>query len=80
MANLTLRIEDSLLAEVRKTAAARETTVNRMIRDFLARETEMAAKKRERGKRLDDLFRSLDRCEIKTPVSALNREELHERG
>ena len=80
MANLTLRIEDSLLAEVRKTAAARETTVNRMIRDFLARETEMSAKKRERGKRLDDLFGALDRCEIKTPVSELNREELHERG
>ncbi len=80
MANLTLRIEDSLLAEARKMAAARETTVNRMIRGFLARETDIAAKNRERGKRLDDLFGALDQCEINTPVPALNREELHERG
>ncbi len=79
MANLTLRIEDSILTEVRRTAAARETTVNRMIRDFLAREMDISAKERERGVRLDDLFSALDRCEIKTPVPALKREELHDR-
>lgn len=38
MANLTLNIPDPDLARARKVAAERGTTVNAMVRDYLARE------------------------------------------
>jgi hypothetical protein len=38
MANLTLSIPDPALAQARKVAAERGTTVNAMVRAFLARE------------------------------------------
>ena len=39
MKNVTLSIDDQLLDRARKLAAERGTSVNRMIREFLARET-----------------------------------------
>jgi len=79
MANLTLRIEDRLLKEARKVAAARETTVNRMIRDFLARETDETGRERESRRALGELFEALDECDARSPVPPLERESLHDR-
>jgi NifB/MoaA-like Fe-S oxidoreductase len=39
MKNVTLSIDDHVLARARKLAAERGTSVNQMVRDYLARET-----------------------------------------
>lgn len=48
MANLTLSIPDPDLARARRVAAARDTTVNALVRDYLARLTrEITAEQQE---------------------------------
>ncbi len=79
MANLTLRIEDSLLAEARKLAASRETTVNNMVREFLTEESKLSEKEQAHEMLLDGLFAAFDDCNAHGRVPKLNREELHER-
>jgi len=41
MKNLTLSIEEKVLEQARKYAAEHSTTVNQLVRDFLARKTGM---------------------------------------
>ena len=78
MANLTLRVEDRLLAEARKVAAARETTVSRMVREFLRQETRAAEEEAARARALAALLEALDACRSSRPVPPLNRAQLHE--
>jgi len=78
MANLTLRIDDSLLMEVRRIAASRETTVNRMIRDFLKLQSDQERRAHQRQIQLNQLFEAFEACDAQGPVPPLNRDELHE--
>ncbi len=50
MKNITLAIDDELLAKVRRTAARQDTTVNALVRDYLTRlaqQDDRAAKARQ---------------------------------
>lgn len=76
MRNLTLAVEEEVLLEARKLALERNTTVNQLVREFLARLVEehgrrTAALSRLRGHMQDGLF---DVGEIDW-----RREDLHER-
>lgn len=79
MANLTLRIEDSLLKEIRRIAAYRETTVNRMIRDFLLLQTDKERRAHQHEIQLNQLMEAFEGCDWHGKVPPLIREKLHER-
>jgi hypothetical protein len=50
MKNVTLAIDDSLLERARKLAAERGTSVNKMVREFLARETGTETEKQRKAR------------------------------
>jgi hypothetical protein len=77
MKNVTLAVEEDVLAAVRKYAAARNTTVNGLVREYLTRlasQEDRAAKARTRLKELA-AESTMDLGSWKW-----NREELYDRG
>ena len=74
--NITLSVDESVLKNVRKIAAERETTVNGLVRDFLEN---LAGENRKREKARKDLLKLIP--SIKTRVGEIRwtREELHAR-
>lgn len=77
MKNITLSVDERVLAAVRRYASERNTTVNGLVRDYLTRlsdQEDRAAKARGRLKELAEEA-TLDLGEWKW-----NREELYERG
>lgn len=76
MRNLTLAIDDDLLDAARRLALEERTTVNDMVRDFLAQRV------RERDRRstaLASIERSFDEIRIRVGRPTWSRDELHER-
>jgi len=74
--NLTLAIDDNLLTEARKLALEEATTVNSMVRDYLADRV------RERDRRTTAraaIERSFDEVRIRVGRRTWTREDLHER-
>ncbi|MEZ5355730.1 MAG: DUF6364 family protein [Bryobacteraceae bacterium] len=72
MANLTLAIEEELLKKARKLAIDRDTTVNRMVRDFLEAQVTQAS-------RLSQARERLLRCRLPGKNVTWTREDLYER-
>jgi hypothetical protein len=77
MKNITLAVEDDVLERARVVAAEKKTTVNAMVREFLAefgkREDRVAAARRE-------LLHLMDTSEGRmAPGWTFDREETHER-
>jgi hypothetical protein len=71
MKNVTLSIDDHVLDRARKLAAERGTSVNQMIRDFLARETGGETEEQYRSRmRLVELARN---CRRRTRRSGAGR-------
>lgn len=78
MKNVTLSIDDRILELARKLAAERGTSVNRMIREFLARETNFETDEQYRSRmRLVELA---GRPDIPRRLTPWTREELYDRG
>jgi len=76
MKNITLRIDEQVLAAVRRHAAAQETSVNRLVRDFLASIAEHEA----RGKQVRQRLRELsDHSPARIGSRSWSRDELHDR-
>lgn len=76
MANLTLSIDEELLQHAREVAMREHTTVNDVVRDFLARYVDARTRRLQAVNALDALAeRNLSRSDG-TPWS---RESLHER-
>jgi hypothetical protein len=77
MKNITLAIEDEVLDKVRIVAAEQKTTVNAMVREFLAE----VAGRDERLERAREGLRELMRNSKgrMRPDFKFNREETHER-
>jgi hypothetical protein len=77
MANLTLAIADELLKRARQVAAAQETTVNALVRDYLE---ELVGR---HSYDADKLIRELEALYAKTSVRkgrrSWTRDEIHER-
>jgi Family of unknown function (DUF6364) len=76
MKNITLAIDEEVLTEVRRYAAARNTTVNALVRDYLsqiAHDADRVAKARAR------LLELSERSKAEIGPVAWTRDELHER-
>ncbi len=76
MRNLTLAIDDGLLLEARKLALDQNTTVNRLVRDFLA---ELVQGRDGRKQARARLRRSMREKRLVVGARTWSREELHER-
>lgn len=76
MKNITLSVEDEVLATARRLAAERNSTVNALVREFLTNLAEHDTRARRARARLRQLSqRSQGRLGAKT----WSREDLHER-
>lgn len=78
MKNVTLAIEEDVLAAARKYAAARNTTVNGLVRDYLAKLAAQEDRVSEARKRL--LALAEESTFDPGPNWKWNREDLYDRG
>ena len=81
--NLTLAIDEDLLQKARVLAAMKRSSVNEMVRDFLAREVEAETRQAARAQVWGDLFREADtqtprRKSRKEGERLFDREEFYE--
>lgn len=77
MKNITLAIEDEVLDKVRIVAAEKKTTVNALVREFLA---DLASRDERLAEARKQLLRLMDTSKGRmAPDWKFNREETHER-
>jgi hypothetical protein len=74
--NLTLTLDRDLLRAARKVALERDTSVNQMIRDYLAQMVQDSARREAAVAGLDEVFR---KCKIVLGPITWKRDDLHER-
>jgi hypothetical protein len=74
--NLTLALDEDLLRAARKVALDKNTSVNQLVRDFLARLVNETDQQQAALARLDEFFRT-NRIEVGRRT--WTREDLHER-
>jgi hypothetical protein len=74
--SLTLAIEPELLLEARKTALERRTTVNQLVREFLASLVAQPTRRKTARQRLAAM---MDRGIVDLGPRTWTREDLHER-
>ena len=77
MRNITLAVEDEVLAEVRKYAAANNTTVNALVRDYLNR---LATFENRAAKAKEELLKLAEESTLDLGTWKWNREELYDRN
>ena len=77
MKNITLAIEDDILERARVVAAEKKTTVNAMVREFLAEVTDRDERREKARAALLDLMRN-SKGRMR-PDFKFDREETHER-
>jgi hypothetical protein len=77
--NITLSIDDRIIKEIRKIAVERDTTLTRLVRDYLEQlVADSSASGRKRRER-DALERSFQRYQFRIGERAWTRADLHER-
>ena len=76
MKNLTLRVEEKALETARRIAAERATSVNALVRDFLADLARTEDRRAEVRRELVELSRA---SKARIGKRQWNREELHDR-
>lgn len=76
MKNITLAVEEEVLAEVRKYAAAHNTTVNALVRDYLSR---LASFESRAKKAREELLKLAEESTLDLGSWKWNREELYDR-
>jgi hypothetical protein len=76
MKNITLAVEDDVLAAVRKYAASHDTTVNALVRDYLTR---VATFETRAKKAREELLRLAETSTLDLGNWKWNREELYDR-
>jgi hypothetical protein len=74
--NLTLTVDDDLLRAARKIALDRNTSVNHLVRDYLAELVTEKDRRRASVERLNSIF---ERHSVKIGPITWTREDLHER-
>jgi hypothetical protein len=77
MKNITLAVDDLVLADVRRYAIAHGTTVNALVREALEA---IAERVRRQESEWDELFRLADQAGAGGDGAALARSSLHERS
>jgi hypothetical protein len=76
MKNITLSVREETLREVRKIAAARETTVNALVREYLE---QLAAHKAKRARLRRQLSRFVAKSRASVGPITWSRDDVHER-
>jgi metal-responsive CopG/Arc/MetJ family transcriptional regulator len=76
MKNITLSIDEKVLSAVRQHAAARSTSVNQLVRDYLGEIAQHENRARNARRRLRALS---NRSAARIGRASWTREELHER-
>jgi len=74
--NLTLTIDEDVLLAARKAALDRKTSVNQLVRDYLAQFAGATDEQKAAMARLEELYRT---SEFEMGPRTWTREELHER-
>lgn len=74
--NLTLTLDEETLREARKVALDRNTSVNQLVRDYLARLVRETDEQAMALRRLDEIFR---KKRVTVGRRTWKREDLHER-
>lgn len=74
--NLTLVLDEELLRAARKVAIDRNTSVNQLVRDFLARLVRESGQRQSALARVEEIFRT---TQIQVGRRTWKREDLHER-
>ena len=74
--NLTLTLDESLVQAARKVALERSTSVNQLVREFLARLVRETDRQQAALARVDEVFRT---TRIQVGRRTWKREDLHER-
>ena len=75
MKNITLAVDDQVLARVRVVAAERKTSVNGLVRDYLTGLADQSARRAETRRQLREL---IDNTQARlSPDFVWNREELY---
>ena len=76
MKNITLSVDEKVLAAVRQHAAARSTSINQLVRDYLGE----IARREDRARKARRRLRSLsNRSAARIGRISWTREQLHER-
>ncbi len=77
--NITLSLEDKLVKEVRKIAAARDTTLTGLVRAYLEEIAAQHAKSGRKRRELEALEKSFQEVQIHYGKRTWRREDLHDR-
>lgn len=80
MKNITISVDEEVYRRARRKAAEHNTSVSRLVADYLrllGKEEELRS---ERTKRLEELFATQDRKRTRRGVGRLKREEIYGRG
>jgi len=80
MKNITVTVSDEIYRRARSKAAEHNTSVSRLVADYLCALSKNEELRAERNKRLDELFAKRDRGRKRKPVGPFNREEIYGRG
>ncbi len=76
MKNVTLAVDEDILADVRRYAAANNTSVNALVRNALEGIAERA---RRQQTEWDELFEEADQAGARVGQKTWSRDDLHER-
>jgi len=74
--NVTLRVEEEVLRAARKAAIDRNTSVNQLVRDYLARVARESSQQQAALSRLEEIFRT---SRVEVGRRTWTREDLYER-
>ena len=80
MKNITVSVNDEVYRLARRKAADHNTSVSRLVADYLKTLSRDEELRTERNQRLDELFATQDRKRKRKPVGRLKREEIYGRG
>ncbi|MBV9624597.1 MAG: CopG family transcriptional regulator [Acidobacteria bacterium] len=78
--NITLSLDDKLVKEVRRIAVERDTTLTRLVRDYLEKLAAEHAVSGRRRRERDALERSFDQYHFKVENRTWRREDLYARS
>ncbi len=80
MKNITVSVNEEIYRRARHKAAEQNTSVSRLVADYLRSLTREEELRAERRQRLEELIASQDRGRQRKPVGRLKREEVYGRG
>ena len=80
MKNITVSVNEEVYRRARRKAAEHNTSVSKLVAEYLRSLTKGDELRAERKRLLEELFAARDRAPKNKPVGRLNREEIYTRG